>query len=124
MFLDHIQNRVRLPGAEVVRPDLVGVVSEEEFHGVHVPLGQVDNMNVVPGPENDSFTDDTLNIHVVCAPGLGTLAKLSVMSMTLTASRCSRLRSPSASSVRRVPIATENAQFLPHPDGNLSIEHR
>ena len=55
MFLEDIQNRVRLSGAEVVRPDLVGVLPEEELHGVHVPLGEVDDMNVVPGHEKDSL---------------------------------------------------------------------
>ena len=57
MFLDDIQNRVRLPGAEVVRPDLVGVGPKEELHGVHVPLGQVDDVDVVPGHGNDSFSN-------------------------------------------------------------------
>ena len=48
---------MRLSGAEVVRPDLVGFLSEEELHGVHVSLGQVDDMNVVPGDENNSWCD-------------------------------------------------------------------
>ena len=46
---------MRLSGAEVVRPDLVGFLSEEELHCVHVSLGQVDDMNVVPGHEKDSL---------------------------------------------------------------------
>ena len=64
MFLEDIQNRVRLSGAEVVRPDLVGFLSEEELHGVHVSLGQVDDMNVVPGHENDSF-HVTITSHIL-----------------------------------------------------------
>ena len=55
MFLEDIQNRVRFSSAEVVRPDLVGVLSEEELHGVHVSFCQVDDMNVVPGHASDSF---------------------------------------------------------------------
>ena len=124
---------MRLPGAEVVRPDLVGVGPKEELHGVHVPLGQVDNMNVVPGHGNDYSSGVTINIHG-CVPGLGTFAIFSVMH---EAHACSvdtdhttlypstlraRLYSPGAGSVRRVPVAPENAQLLPHPDGHLLVD--